>query len=125
MLKSFFILTTLLQINVFASIENSAAVKSQQVKPYQIIQLNNQIMLTQQILNTKIIDQQKFRTKLEEINSNINLTQGLHMKAKSASLYKEKSLQLLNLKSVENDIQVLNKNLSQLLENQKKITSSM
>lgn len=94
-------------ILIFGCLSVFASINPQQLKSFQMMQLNNQIIQTENELNEKVISQKTLKGSLKEVESTMSLTRTFGMKSKLEKLKKDQS-------RIKNEIQQLDVDISQL-----------
>ena len=114
-LTSLFLFTILFFSRAFA------AINPQQLKSFQMMQLNNQIIQTENTLNEKIIAKKTLKGSLKEVESTMALSRTFAMKSKVEKLQIDQARIKNDLRQVEVDISQLQIAKNNLIKNQKEM----
>lgn len=112
-------ITTLLILFGFS--QTFATIDPQQLKSLHIMQLNNQIIQTENTLNEKIITKKNLKGSLRLIETTLSLSKTLAMKSKVAKLKIDQARVKNDLQQVELDIKQLQITKNNLIKNQKEL----
>lgn len=114
-------LTSLFLLLIVSCSHAFAAMNPQQLKSLQMMQLNNQIIQTENELNEKIISQKTLKGSLKEVESTMALSKTFAMKSKVKKLKMDQSRIKNEIQQIEIDIAQLKTAKNNLIKNQKEM----